>query len=242
MSLSAPVPLPNAPDFDPALGDLQDHLPYWWRTQDPTSQIYALLTGVGSIIDLLSALWEQPYLDQVLTTASPAGVMRNFQLAWGLSNEQVSSVQALLVAYIQLLASDDGSLQSAINALSALLTVPAGHAALEYPVLIFPPDGSGLQFPADGSGLTFGVFELLYIEMDYLTYTMTVYVLDWLDYDPGTFAREVQRFVPADWNAATIVPVPILPWTIAQLEGTYLTVSDVETVFSTVTDVEDDVT
>ncbi len=235
------TPLVEAPDFEPALADLQDHLPFWWRTQDPSSQIFALLTGIGSTIDLLSALWQQPYLDQVLTTASPAGVMRNFQLAWGLTNEQVSSVQALLVAYIQLLASDDGSLQAATNALSALLTVPAGHAGLTYPVLIFPPDGSGLQFPADGAGLTFGVFPLLYIEMDYLTYTMTVYVLDWLDFDRPTFAREVQRFVPADWNAATVVEVAILPWTITQLEGTYLTVTDVETVFATVTDVEGDV-
>jgi hypothetical protein len=236
------TPLADAPDFEPGLSDLQDHLPDWWRTEDPTSQIFALLTGIGATIDLLSPLWEAPYLDQVLTTASAAGIMRNFQLAWGLTNEQVSSVQALLVAYIQLLASDDGSLQSAINALSALLTVPAGGPVLEYPVLIFPADGSGLQFPSDGSGLTFGVFELLYIEMDYLTYTMTVYVLDWLEYDAPTFAREVQRFVPADWNAATIVPVAILPWTITQLEGTYLTVSDVEAAFATVTDVEDDVT
>jgi hypothetical protein len=236
------TPLADAPDFEPALEDLQDHLPDWWRTRDPTSELYALLTGIGSTIDLLSPLWEQPYLDQVLTTASPTGVMRNFQLAWGLTNEQVSSVQALLVAYIQLLASDDGSLQAATNALSSRLTVPAGGPVLEYPVLIFPADGSGLQFPADGSGLTFGVFALLYIEMNYLTYTMTVYVLEGLTYDAPTFAREVQRFVPADWNAATVVPVPILPWTIAQLEGTYLTVTDVETVFATVTDVEDDVT
>ena len=235
------TPLPTAPDFEPALSDLQDHLPAWWRTSDPTSQIYALISGVGSIIDLLSALWEQPFLDQVLTTASPAGLMRTFQLAYGLTNEQVSSVQALLVDYIQLLAADDGSLQAAINALTALLTIPAGHPGLSYPVLIFPADGSGLQFPADGSGLTFGVFGLLYIEMDYLTYTMTVYVLDWLQFDRPTFAREVQRFVPADWNAATVVEVAILPWTISQLEGTYLTITAVEA-FADVTDVEDDVT
>jgi hypothetical protein len=40
-----------APDFAPALGDLQDHLPDWWRTRDPASNLYAILVAVGYLID-----------------------------------------------------------------------------------------------------------------------------------------------------------------------------------------------
>jgi hypothetical protein len=112
------VPFP--PDFTPALGDLQDHLPDWWRTEDPTSQLYLFLQPIADQIDGLAVLFEQPYLDQVITTASLYGLMHNFAFAWGLQNEQLPTLLPQLVAFIQELTAEDGSLRSLINALTTV--------------------------------------------------------------------------------------------------------------------------
>lgn len=221
------VPFP--PDFAPALGDLQDHLPDWWRTEDPTSQLYLFLQPIADQIDGLSELFEQPYLDQVITTASLEGLMRNFAFAWGLQNEQLPAVVPQLIAFIQELAAEDGSLQSLINALTALisspaneggpvLTFPSGGGGLTFPsngtgltmyefapgggpalALTFPSDGSGLVFPADGSGLTLSSSFLINVLPDYATFQLTIQVQSWLAFDRGAFARAVERFQVADW-------------------------------------------
>jgi hypothetical protein len=142
----------DAPDFEQALGDLQDHLPIWWRTGDPTSNFYALLTAIAEQFDDLSALFERPYLDQNLETASAEGLQRNFAFAWGLQNEQLPTVLPQLQAYIQARSEEDGSLQSLIGTLTSLVDTPQNITG--GPVLTFPSGGGGLVFPADGSGLT----------------------------------------------------------------------------------------
>lgn len=146
------MPLANAPEFEPALADLQDHLPGWWATSDPSSTLYQLLDAIGVVLDRVSAGWQQAYTDQVLTTASPTGLRRNFAFAWGLENEQLPAFQQQLVAYIQARAQEDGSLASLINTLTSLVDTPANVTG--GPLLTFPAGGGGLTFPADGSGLT----------------------------------------------------------------------------------------
>jgi len=143
-----------APDFEQALGDLQDHLPFWWRTQDPASNLYDLLEAIAGQIDNLSVLFEQPYLDQSLTTASAAGLQRNFAFAWGLTREQIPSVLSQLVAYIQARSSEDGTLGSMLNTLTSLVNTPVNTTG--GPVLTFPAAG-GLTFP-DVTGLSNLVF------------------------------------------------------------------------------------
>lgn len=224
-----------AQDFEAALSDLQDHLPSWWPTSNPTSQMYKLLAGVASVIDQLSNLFEQPYLDEVITTASQTGLFRNFALAWGLQNEQLPTVTSQLAAYIQARAAETGSLQSLINTLTALvnqpvnqggpvLTFPAGGGGLTFPANgsglimyqytspqlapVFPADGSGLTFPADGSGITLGAVAWIDLLPNYSTYTLTVKVLEYLAFDRNAFTRAVNRFQPADWLPSVVQQVP----------------------------------
>lgn len=146
--------LATAPDFEQALGDLQAHLPSWWRSSDPTSQLYKLLLGFASIIDTLSADWERPYLDQVLTTASTYGLLHNFAFAWGVTNEQLPTFLPQLVAYLQARALEDGSLTSLVNTLTSLVNTPANTTGGD--ILTFPSNGSGLIFPdPTGANLIF---------------------------------------------------------------------------------------
>jgi hypothetical protein len=140
--------VPDAPDFEQALGDLQDHLPDWWRTSDPSSEIYKFLTALAALIDGLSVLWEQPYLDQVLATASEYGLLNNFAYAWGVSHENLPTVVGQLRDYIAARAADDGSLGSIINTLTSLLNTPQNTTG--GPILTFP---GALTFPANGSGI-----------------------------------------------------------------------------------------
>lgn len=177
-------PNPNAPDFELSLGDLQDHLPTWWQTQNPASQIYAIISALATVLDQLSADYEQVYLDQDIETASYTGLVRNFALAWGLTNETLPTVTGQLAAYIQARSIENGSIASLINTLlgiigpqsgGTILTFPGGGGGLTFPAsggftlwqftqsydpsvttfpLIFPVDGSGLEFPTDGVGLT----------------------------------------------------------------------------------------
>lgn len=150
----------DAPDFEQALGDLQDHLPSWLRTRDSTSQLYLLLVALGEQIDELSVLFEQSYLDQVLSTASATGLQRNFAFAWGLQQEQLPTVLPQLRDYIIARTEEDGSLGSLINTLTSLVDTDVnitGGTVLTFPAsggLAFPdPAGGNLVFPVDGTGL-----------------------------------------------------------------------------------------
>lgn len=254
--------LPQAPDFVPAIEDLLDHLPDWWAAQDPSSEMYLLLAAIAGQVDLLAPLWQQPYLDQAIGTASLDGLRRNHALAWGVANEQ-SLTQAQLAAYVQALAGDNGTLQSMVTILTALLdtpvnttggpllTFPAGGGGLTFPAdgsglplyefapgdgpstltgLVFPIDGSGLMFPLDpaailsdneivadgttplgaGPGLVFASNQFVTISQDFTTFTLTVQVPNWMQFDRGTFRRAVERFQAADWYPTVIEELPIL--------------------------------
>src|ERR1700727_2320492 len=146
---AAPKP---APDFEAALHDLQNHLPIWWASREPESALYSILAASGTLLDELAWLFENPFLNSVLTTASEEGLLRNFSFAWGLENEQLPPTTEQLRAYIRACAESDGSLESLVKTLTALLetTINTTGGA----VLIFPETGEGLTFPTDGSGLT----------------------------------------------------------------------------------------
>lgn len=135
------TPLSTAPDFEPALDDLQAHLPFWWRSQDPSSELYKILGAIGSGVDQVSALWQQPATDAVLTAATTEGLLRNFQFAWGLQSEQGLTSQQL-IDLVQALVTDDGSVGGLTRVLTALIAQPSGGAPLT-----FPP-GNGVLDPS----------------------------------------------------------------------------------------------
>ena len=167
----------GAPDFETSINDMQDHLPAWWRTEDPASNIYAALNAMGQAIDQLAPIWQRIAGDAVLWTASEEGLLRNFAFAYGLQFEQLPPTSNILAPYMEAWAAEDGSLASAVATLTAflssvgnlqggpLLTFPAGGGGLTFPAsggftiwqytagapptpaLIFPSDGSGLVFP-----------------------------------------------------------------------------------------------
>lgn len=225
----------NIPEFETGLEDLQEHLPSWWRSQDSSSELYKVLDAFGLLLDTINTIWEQPYLDAVIDTASEQGLRRNFAFAWGLLNERLPTVAPQLAAYIKARAAEDGSIQSLINTLTALinnpanaggpvLTFPAGGGGLTFPTdgsglvlyeyttqptpaLTFAADGTGLTFPADGSGLVLSSYAPVQFLPNYSTYTLTVKVLAFLSFDRQAFARAVARFVPPDWLPAVIQEV-----------------------------------
>lgn len=141
-----------APDFEAALADLQAHLPLWWASRDPNSALYGLLAAGGSVLDELAWLFEQPYLDSVLLTASQKGLELNFAFAWGLTHEQLPPTTEQLRAYIWARTEANGSLESLAATLLALLNTPANTTGGA--VLTFPAGGEGLTFPENGQGLT----------------------------------------------------------------------------------------
>lgn len=140
-----------APDFEASLTDLQDHLPYWWASREPESALYSILNAAGTLLDELAWLFEDPFLNSVLTTANEEGLLRNFSFVWGLENEQLPPTTEQLRAYIKACAESDGSLKSLVKTLTALLESPVNTTGGT--VLVFPEDGEGLTFPANGTGL-----------------------------------------------------------------------------------------
>jgi hypothetical protein len=140
-----------APDFAPALEDLQDHLPYWWASREPNSALYSLLAASGVVFDQLAWLWENPYLNSVLDTADGEGLLRNFAFAWGLQSEQLPPTVEQIRSYIKACAESDGSLESLLNTLTALLETSINTTGGA--VLTFPSGGEGFTFPANGEGL-----------------------------------------------------------------------------------------
>jgi hypothetical protein len=141
-----------APDFEHSLVDLQNHLPLWWASRNAEAILYQLLAAGGALLDELAWLFENPYLNSVLDTATGEGLLRNFAFAWGLENEQLPPTVEQLRAYIKACAEADGSLESLIRTLTALLETPVNTTGGS--VLIFPAGGEGLTFPENGSGLT----------------------------------------------------------------------------------------
>jgi hypothetical protein len=140
-----------AEDFAPALEDLQDHLPTWWESRNPEAVLYQLLQAGGIGLDELAWLFEDPFLDSVLTTATEEGLLRNFAFAWGLANEQLPPTVEQLRAYIEARAKADGSLASLVRTLFALLNTTINTTGGT--VLTFPAGGEGFTFPSNGSGL-----------------------------------------------------------------------------------------
>jgi Putative Ig domain len=164
-AVPAPEPEPKpepeghtvAPDFEEALVDLQDHLPYWWESRNPESALYSLLSAGGALLDELAWLFEKPFLNSVLDTADEEGLLRNFAYAWGLENEQLPPTTEQLRAYIKACAESDGSLNSLVATLTALLETPVNVTG--GPILTFPGGGEGLTFPTNGAGLPLYQFE-----------------------------------------------------------------------------------
>jgi hypothetical protein len=142
----------GAPDFQDSLSILQAHLPDWWRTDDPTSNLWQVVTAAGAAIDSLAPLWQRFAGDTALVTATEEGMVRNFAFAWGLQNEQLPPTSNILSPYIQAQAADNGSPPAALATLTAFLG-SVGDLYGPYLVL-FDPGGAGLTFPANGSGIT----------------------------------------------------------------------------------------
>lgn len=146
-----------APDFEAALADLQNNLPQWWATRDEGGTLYELLVAIGESLDALAWAFEQPYLDQSITTASEEGLLRNFALAWGVESERLPPTAQQLRAYIEARAKEDGSLQSLLTTLTALLETPQNTTGGA--IVKFPAGGGGLTFPTSGAGITLYEFE-----------------------------------------------------------------------------------
>lgn len=142
-----------APDFEQAIVDLQDHLPRWWASRDPESALYSLLAPLGSQLDQLAWLFENPYLNSVLATANEEGLIRNFAFAYGLSEEQLPPTTERLRPYIQACAEMDGSLPGLIRILMAIIGSNASVNTTGGTILTFPGGGEGLTFPENGEGL-----------------------------------------------------------------------------------------
>lgn len=150
--------LSTAPDFEEALVDLQDHLPYWWASRDPDSALYSLLVPVGTLLDELAWLFEEPFLNSVLETANEQGLLRNFAFAYGLENEQLPPTTERLREYIRACSEMDGSLQGLIRILMAIIGAEAAVNTTGGSILTFPGSG-GLTFPSNGEGLALFQFE-----------------------------------------------------------------------------------
>lgn len=137
--------------FEPSLDDLIDTLPGWWAAANPASELHKFLDGLGVMLDRLCQAAETILADQALETATLDGLQNEWAPLYGAASERLPSTTDALRGYLQVRAADDGSTESLIEALLALLRIPANDVGVE---LVFPADGSGLLFPADGSGLS----------------------------------------------------------------------------------------
>lgn len=138
-------------EFGYAIVDLQDHLPRWWRTDDPASELYKVLSAFAAQIDGLSDFFDSVYLDSSVTTATDRGLRRIYAFAYGVQQEQLPQTVEALRGYIQARAAEDGSTASLIATLMALLNTPV-NIQPGSPVM-FPASG-GLTFPASNQGIT----------------------------------------------------------------------------------------
>lgn len=216
-------------------GELEDALPAWWKQATPGTALYDLVEVVGGIGDELAAALTTIFDDQFLATASDAAMRSEWGLLYGADNEDLALNAGNLRAYLQQLASEDGSTRALIAALTKLVDVPAnnvgtvltfdpGGAGLTFPAdgsgltmfeptvpltgLTFPADGSGLTFPGDGSGLTFPARGRVEVVETFAEYKLTVRVLEILVFDRPAFARAVARFRQAHVLPPTIVETP----------------------------------
>ncbi len=138
-------PLNPPPDFEAALTDLQDHLPYWWESRNSEAALYSLLYIFGTQIDALAWLFEWPFLNSVLDTANEEGLLRNFAFAYGLEDEQLPPTAERLRPYIQACAEMDGSLAGLLRVLMAVIGANAAVNTTGGTVLRFPEMVSTLE-------------------------------------------------------------------------------------------------
>ena len=148
-----------AADFEQSLIVLQQHTPSWWETRTPGTAIYSILAATGVLFDDLGVLFEQPYLNSVLDTASEEGLVRNFAFAYGLEDEQLPPTAERLRPYIKACVEMDGSLEGLIRILMAIIGAEASVNTTGGPLLTFPAGGEGFTFPANGEGLKLYQFE-----------------------------------------------------------------------------------
>lgn len=139
-----------APDFEDAQIDLQEHLPLWWESRTEGTAIHSVVSAGALVLNELAWLWENVFLDSILDLATEEGLVRNFAFAWGLANEQLPPTVEQLRTYIKTCAESDGSLDSLLASLVALLETTINVTGGT--ILTFPASG-GLRFPASGVGL-----------------------------------------------------------------------------------------
>lgn len=164
--------------FQAGLEQLQGNLPHWWATGDPTSNIYNVLVAIGGSYDELSGQVEDLLADAALSTATLDGLDTEWARLYGIGHEELPPALETRRAYIQARAAEDGSRESLITTLLALI---ATDVNLNGDELVFPGGGGGLTLPstglimfqllaafrqnlvipADGSGLAFPPLSLL---------------------------------------------------------------------------------
>lgn len=156
--------------LDPALEDLQESFPSWWNTTD--GNLADLLGAWAESLDVLAGAIELRSQESALSTASRDALYRTFAYAWGMEHETLPAQEAQLAAMILARSQEDGSVNSLVTSLLALLLTeentvgevlvfPAGGGGFTLPIAPLFQGGLGsgyLVFAADGTGLTFPVY------------------------------------------------------------------------------------
>lgn len=139
--------------FGPALAELQAEMPdhYAGARSDVQGELYVWLYVLALHTDQLSLTAEKILADARLATASADGLRDEWAAVYGLGSEIANLTTDQLRGYIAAWIACDGSTQSILNLLTAIINLNPANAGGT--ILTFDAGGAGLTFPANGSGL-----------------------------------------------------------------------------------------